>query len=678
MKPTDDDGPHIGRIDLSEAYAAVRRRARQLRRRRIISSIMAFVVLAGVFSIVGAYYVSTIPLPEAVRLPETTTVYYSDGTTVMARLGEQNRVAVDIAALPEHVTAAVVAAEDPGFWSGSATLISREYARLAANVDTADLAGKARVVVMAWKLEDTYTRPQILEFYLNTVYFGRGAYGIEAAARTYFGVPAADLDVKQAIVLAGVISSPDDGAYDPTVNPRPARQRFAAIRDAMLTMGAIAPDTAASLDVPRVRIYDPTARGFDMQKPTGFVVAHVLTELRRSPAFAGRPPGYLENAGFAIVTTVDVRAQALLEGAADETVPGSVLHEQTGNIQAAAVVVEPGTGRVIAYYGGHDGAGADYAGGYDDASGVGYGAHPPAQTMDVYTLAAALKAGISVRSWWDSPQSKAHADIGRGPANPVRDFNQAPCQPTCTLADASAASLNVPFFALAERLGAPAVLGMARDAGIESMWVDETAGRAHQRVDLSDRPDIAATFPIGGHGRHPITVLDHANGMATLAAGGVRAPAHFVRQVARQGEIVHTERLPAGPQTPVLGRAELDDLAWTLSQGPAGRLPDGRPVATKTGELQLGNNPVDTAHAWIVGFTGNLAMAVWIGNEEIELPLRDLTGARVSGAGMPAEIFTRVMAGTHAQLGLPRIDFGAPRFTGDATRGNTAPPARAS
>src|SRR5262245_63250451 len=106
----------VVRIDLSDAYTALRRRGKALRRRRILSSFVAATILAGVFSVVGVYYVSSIPLPDALSLPETTTVYYSDGTTVMARLGERNRVPVTLNALPDYVTKAVVAAEDPGFW----------------------------------------------------------------------------------------------------------------------------------------------------------------------------------------------------------------------------------------------------------------------------------------------------------------------------------------------------------------------------------------------------------------------------------------------------------------------------------------------------------------------------------------------------------------------------------
>ena len=139
------------KIDLSEAYANVRSRARTLRRRRIISSVLAGLVLTSLASVLGVYYVSSIPLPDALRLPATTTVYYSDGTTVMARLGSQRRVLVRGETLPRYVGQAVVAAEDPAYWLGSGTVISRQYARAATELQGSSAAVQARLLVMAWK-----------------------------------------------------------------------------------------------------------------------------------------------------------------------------------------------------------------------------------------------------------------------------------------------------------------------------------------------------------------------------------------------------------------------------------------------------------------------------------------------------------------------------------------------
>src|SRR6185369_15296194 len=212
------------------------------------------------------------------------------------------------------------------------------------------------------------------------------------------------------------------------------------IVQAMVAAGTLNAATAADLRLPPVRAYDPTAFESGLDEPTGIVVSHVLAELRTTPAFQGAAASTLTTGGFSIVTTIDARAQSLLERTADETVANSVMDGQPDNLQAAAVVIEPGTGRVRAYYGGHEGTGADYAGWFTNAAGqpVGYGAHPPGQTMDVYTTAAALDANISVKSTWDSPASRSFS--GRG--EPVNDYLGAPCQPKCTLADVVNGSLN--------------------------------------------------------------------------------------------------------------------------------------------------------------------------------------------------------------------------------------------
>lgn len=665
--------PVFVRIDLSEAYANVRRRGRQLRRRRIISGVVAAIVMAGLFTVVGYYYVNAIPLPDGLRLPATTTVYYSDGETVLARLGSQNRTLVRIQSLPEHIGNAVVAAEDPAFWFDSATLLSRQYARAATGLDNGSPAGQARLLVMTWKLEDTYTKEQILEFYLNTVYFGRGAYGIEAAARAYFGKHAASLTVAESIVLAGMIESPGDGRYDPTVDATGAAVRFATVAQRMVTLGALTEEQAANLRLPAVKPYDVTLFQSGLDRPTGLVVAHVLAELRAAPPFRDQPPHYLEEGGFRIVTTIDPRAQALLEHAADGTAPGSLMDGQPGNLRAAAVVVEPGTGRVLAYYGGPDGTGADFAGTYVAESGAaGYGAHPPGQTFTVYTLAAALQAGISVRSMWDSPRQKAFPEGGRGADNPIRDYYAAPCQPRCSLAEAAQASLDVPFFAVTERIGPARVIDTAHALGIGAMWVPESPESERQRYDLTeDGGARLAPHPFGsgvGVGDYPVTVLDQASAMATLAAGGMRAQTHFVREVTKDTATVYREDL--GQTERVLDAAVAADVTWALRQSPHGELPDGEHAAVQIGVGRLRDTAIETAHAWTVGYTSELAMAVWIGNEEIEFPLKDKFGARVTGDTLPLQLYRQVMAGVADALGLPEPTFPPPSFVGDEGAGD--------
>lgn len=662
--------PVLPRIDLTDAYAAVRRRGRALRRRRIISTTVAAIVLGGLLTVVSFYYVSTIPLPDALDLPATTTVYYSDGTTVMARLGSQSRTIVNIDGLPAYVRDAVLAAEDPGFFVDSATLISRQYARAAGAAKSGTPAGEARLLVMTWKLEDTYSKKQILGFYLNTVYFGRGAFGIEAAAKAYFDKPAATLTRSEAITLAGLIASPGDGRYDPTVDPTGARIRFGQVTTQMVVMGTLDQQTADGLSVPRVEEYDPALFESDLDRPTGLAVSQVLAELRQSEEFRGKAPGFIENGGYSIVTTLDARAQALLERTADETVAGSVMTGQPGNLQAAAVVVEPGTGRVIAYYGGHDGTGADYAGFYVTAGNrsAGFGAHPPGQSFGVYTLTAAVQAGISVKTTWSAPESKEVPGLGM-----VRDVTGPPCQPNCSLVDATTGSLNIPYASLAARLGPAPLIDAARSAGIDSMWVPATASAPQRRYDVAATTAASLTpEPFGlqvGQGDYPVTVVDQANAMATYAGGGRRARAHFVRTVTKSFASYYAEPR----ETEQALRPEVvDDVTWVLAQNPAGQLADGRASAVRTGSGRLRTSVLETANAWTIGYTANLAMAVWIGNEEIELPLKDAQGARVTGDTLPAAIYRGFMSPIHATLGLPQLEFGQPTFAGDAAAGDGA------
>ena len=595
----------------------------------------------------------------------------------MARLGSQRRVLVDVNQVPVYVRDAVLAAVDPTYFEDSSTVISRQYARAATGLDSSGPTGKARLLVMSWKLEDSYTKNQILEFYLNTVYFGRGAYGIEAAAQAYFGTHAKDLTLGEAVVLAGIVTAPGDGRFDPSVDPESAKRRFADVAEEMVRAGTLTESAAIRLPLPPVLDYDPAAFESDLDLPTGLVVSQVLAELRATDAFRGKPPGYIENGGYRIVTTVDAAVQAQLQRTADGSVAGSVMQDQPDNLQAAAVVVEPGTGRVLGYFGGHDGTGADYAGTYErrDGSVAGFGAHPPGQTFAVYQVAAALSHGISVRSVWAAPESRTFPGLD----HPVQDVVGAACQPRCSLVQAAAGGLTVPFYALTQKVGPAAVVDAARAAGIDEMWTPSTATAPARAYDLtsSSGGDLSPD-PFGpaiGLGEYPVTVVDQANAMATLAAGGTRADIHFVRSVTRNDTAtsptttVVTERVRTRTAFPAATAA---DLTYTLTQSPAGKLPDGRPSASQSGVARLRTSAVEVAHAWLVGYTGDLAMAVWVGNVDTELPLKDKFGARVTGDTLPAAIYRTVMTGASSQLKLPRVEFPSAPLGGDAGAGDAS------
>jgi membrane peptidoglycan carboxypeptidase len=656
------------------------RRGRPRRRKRGLILLAVILALLGSGVVAGGLYYSSIKLPDELKLPDASTVYYSDGTTVMARLGVRNQVLVDPATLPAYVRSSVVAAEDTGFWDGTLTKLSRTVIRLISEVDGDSIPDKGRVAILTWKLEDKWSKEKILDFYLNTAPFGRGAYGIEAASKAFVGKSAKDLELAEAMVLAGMLKQPD-GIFDPTQNRTNAEARLRVVRDSMVAMGALDQPTAATVGLPTSFVkFDPASLATELDRPTGLVTSHVLAEMTAAPAFKGKSWADLRDGGYRIVTTLDQRAQALLEKTADETVTGSVMNGQPENLQAAAVVVEPGTGRVLAYFGGHSGTGADFAGWYFDEAGdaSGFGAHPAGGTFQAYVLAAALKNGVSVRSMWNarSPMEFPEADRVTGKLGPVRNTGSCPTRAsTCSLADSTTASLNTPFYALTLRIGAAEVIDMAKAAGIDFMWAITGADAGNRlRVDLrsTEGKDLVPSrfSPEVAVGQFPVTVIDQASAMATFAAKGRRAPTHFVKEVSLGGTVVYSERVDADGATLPLSADQLADLTWAMSRTTAGKV-TGIASATKTGTWHVGDTPTDYAHAWMVGFTPHLGMAVWVGNRGEEKVIADKAGKAVTGATLPAAIYRAFVTGAYPALKLDKAaKFPAPKYTGDATLGN--------
>ncbi|MCP3787109.1 penicillin-binding protein [Micromonospora sp. A3M-1-15] len=704
---------------------------RKRRRHRLAIFLAVFALLAGSGLVAGGYYFDSVPTPTDLKLPESTTVYYADGRTPMAKLGAENRTIVPYDQMNDSAKQAIVAAEDRTFWTNKgvdfkgvlraawanvtggqrqgASTLTQQYARVAADLRGVTYSRKLREAVIAWKLDDTYSKDEILGFYLNTVPFGRGAYGIEAAAQTFFGKtvrrdapPQQQLTQAEAMVLCAMVKQPEADPADPEGSPgydprrnATAKQnsidRWNYIRDGMVKLGYLTAEQAANLAYPdSVRPVDPNAGRSGLDRPTGLVVNHVLSELRQTEPFRGQPDEAIRDGGYRIVTTIDKRVQDAAEAAADirrDTAPEAV-RGQPKNWQAALVAVEPGTGRVLGYYGGDKGSGADYAGWYTDENGQarGFGQHPPGSSFKVYDLAAAVENKISVKQRFDSPDTKEFPDSGRtkgSPAGPIRNAEHAPCQPNCALWEATVASLNVTYFELTEKLGTAKVIDMAKRAGVESMWETVKGNPQPQRVDLRDKPaeEVAGRFSTEvGIGQYGISVQDHANGMATFAAGGKRAEAHFVRSVTKGDEKVWGEQLK---QTELgLDQEAINQLDWTLRRVRAAKLDNDWDSAGKTGTWQAGQSTTQNVHTWMVGWTGALASAVWLGTTDGK-PLRTTAGSyEVYGSTGPGPIWRQFMEQATAALKLDpdKYRFADPAFPDDApeTPAPTTPPATSS
>ncbi|MET7468976.1 transglycosylase domain-containing protein [Micromonospora sp. NPDC005222] len=696
--------------------------ARAKKRRRInilIAGFAVFIMLAGMGVVTFTWYSTKVVLPEDTIPPLSTTIYERTGKTAIAKIGDQNRQLVTIDQIPEHVQHAVAAAEDRNFYRHSgvdykgitraawnnltggdkqgASTITQQYARNAfENLNQDTYGRKVKEAVLASKLNDKYDKRVIMQHYLNVIYFGRGAYGIQAAARTYFDKDVKSLTVAEAAVLAAVIKQPEPSAthrgYDPAINPQDALDRWNYVINGMITEKWLdAPNTPQHPTEYPKKIAPPKKNNggsFGIDTPYGNIVNYVSQELREmklctdneAEATQDRPlcAKALSRGGYKITTTIDTKAQKAALEAARAATKGSELSGQPKHLMSAVVAIDPKTGGVRAYYGGDNGTDFDYAGKNID-NGVLAGGHSPGSSFKIYTLAAALDNDISIKSRWKGkafkPEGFKDKISNAGNDNPD-------CGDSCTLERSTLLSLNVPFWHVAEKIGPDKVVDMARRAGVTTMWRTDTSPAKAYDLTKVKAADVAPEpfYYNVGFGKYPITVLDHANGIATFANKGRYNKAHFVYKVQKQN--------PATGKWDTLGGEKLKpeqrirpevvaDVTAVLEKYPAQvsrRLDDGRKVAEKTGTWELGNGTADNGDAWMIGYTPQLATAVWIGNKGARKAIKDDQGKSITGSRMPGAIFQRFM--NDALKGQDKEDFPPPANIGkdDAGNGEAPPP----
>ncbi|WP_165824490.1 transglycosylase domain-containing protein, partial [Micromonospora globispora] len=695
--------------------------ARAKKRRRInllIASFAVFIMLAGIGVVGFTYYSTKVILPEDTTPPLATTIYAKDGKSVIAKVGDQNREFVSIAQIPQHVQDAVAAAEDRNFYRHSgvdykgiaraawnnftggdkqgASTITQQYARNAYdNLKQDTYARKLKEAILASKLNDRYDKPTIMQHYLNIVYFGRGAYGIEAAAGTYFGKHTNQLTVAEAAVLAALIKQPEPTAthkgYDPAINPSAAQDRWNYVINGMIAEKWLDAPGKPQHPTAYPKVNSPKKTGvgvdFGINTPYGNVINYVAQEMRdmklctdnEAEVTDAKPlcSQALSKGGYRITTTIDPKIQKAALEAAQRKSKGSELDGQPSNLMAAVVSIDPSNGEVRAYYGGDNGTGTDYAGKNTD-NGVLSGGHSPGSTFKIYTLAAALKEGISIKSRW-----KGSAFTPEGVKFKVSNAgaDKVSCGDSCTLEVSTLKSLNVPFYYITEKIGPDKVLDMAKQAGVTTMWRTDTNPAKAYDLTKANPKDLAPApfFNVIGYGQYPITVLDHANGVATFANEGMYFKAHFVKKVEKQDD-TGKWRLIGGPKVKGEQRIPKDivaDVTSVLEQYPTKSshrpLDDGRKVAEKTGTWELGDGSDHNGDAWMIGYTPQLATAVWVGNKGKRLAIKDKDGRDIMGARMPGAIFQRFM--NEALDGKDKMDFPPAAHVGSDDAGNGEMPA---
>ena len=500
---------------------------------------------------------------------------------------------------------------------------------------------KVREVLMAIKVERTFSKDTILAKYLNTVYFGHGAYGIEAAAQTYFGIPARRLTIPQSATLAGILTAPE--AYDPIDHPFDAKFRRDFALDRMVQYGHLEEERADRLKRQAccaVPVSLQHASGSQIEAPgdSEYFVQYVRETLARRYG-----PAAVFGGGLQVTTSLDLGYQAAAEDAIESHLP------TPGDPGAALVAIEPSTGHILAMAGGRDFETsqlnlATFKGGTGRQAGSAFKA---------FTLAEAMKQGFRLDSRWYGPNTITIDDpICNGPEGPWEPENAEGGGSSYTLQSATAHSVNTVFAQLVVELGPGSVVDMAHDLGIRSFL-----------------PEVCSVT-LGSVAVNP---LEMTNAYATLADRGVRFRASPLLQVRSPGGRIDEGVVPKGKR--VVGQNVADLVTYTLQDvldfGTGASADIDWPAAGKTGTAQ------DNVDAWFCGYTVQIATCVWVGYPQGQIPLENVEGVPlVFGGTIPAAIWHDFMNAGDGGEGGDLLPGPVLRPTDrDAVRGSPAPAA---
>jgi penicillin-binding protein 1A len=577
------------------------------------------------------------------RVEQLGYIYASDGKTVLAVLrGSESRVVVGSDQISPLMKQAIVAVEDRRFWEhrgvdaqgmlravwadvrsqnfvqGGSTItqqfIKNQYTR-----QERTISRKVKEAALAWQLEQRWSKDRILTAYLNTIYFGNEAYGIEMAARVYFGKHAKELTLPEAALLAGLPASP--GAYDPVANPGAARARRTTVLQLMLEQGLITPEDYREAD--SAPLPDPGDVGLPGTKHRQQYFAEYVKQ-QLLPYYGS---GEVFGGGLRITTSIDLELQKLAREAIDRWLPGPQ------GPAVALVAIDPRDGRVLAMVGGRNFTKSQF-------NLAVQGERQTGSSFKPFVLTAALEQGISPQTVFVSEPTTIN--LGDKLWS-VANYEGSYLGPI-NLEDATIHSDNAVYAQLTEQVGPKNVAATAHRMGVT-------------------RP-LDDFFGIG-LGVEAVSPLEMARGFATLADGGKRIDGTLLgntpRAVLKVDDGTHKySNDPLRKQVVSENNAAMvtSILQQVITEGTGHRAAlSDRTAAGKTGTTE------NYGDAWFVGYTPQLVTAVWVGYPDKLIPMEtEFEGDPVAGGTFPALIWKSFMERALKHENDPPESFPAPVY----------------
>lgn len=615
----------------------------------LVTGLILVAVIAGCVTFLIAYYRLEVPEAQKFANAQVTTVYWGDTDKMMGKFAERNRTIVDTKSFKQpYIRDAVVASEDRTFYENSgidvkgifralwnnvrgrptqgASTLTQQYVENYYTGKNAGYTGKFKETILALKINRQVPKEKIINDYLNTIYFGRGAYGIEAAANAYFGKSAKDMNLSESALLAGIIPAPN--SWDPLVNPDQAKKRWQRVLNLMVADNMIKQSDRDSAVFPQVQQKKPEGSYF--KGTTGYLLQHVRQELVKQ---IGYTEDEIDRAGIKIYTTIDPEKQKMLEEAVN-TLP----EQKPEGLRVAATSIDTATGAILAEYGG-----ADYQ--KIQRNAVTQDVAQAGSTFKPFALLAALEHGHKLSDTINGagPMKVGDAWVGNyGGAS----YGQV------DLLRATKLSINTAYIRLNSEIG----MDTTRQVAIAAGYSKDTVGL--------DKNSIVGV--LGTSSPHNIEI---AEAYTTFATGGIRRTAHIISKITdSSGNILYEADTTGTRQFEEENISELTKaLAAVTETGgtgdTAGKL--GRPVAAKTGSSN------DNRSAQFVGYVPQMVTAVsmyQVGTNGAEESITPFGGVKeVTGGTWPAKLWLAYMK--NAVKGLPP----EPLFSSDKNQSQVKP-----